>query len=78
MGLSILSGSHMERVPQVVQGLRAAGLEDVPVVVGGIVPDADARALKAAGVAAVYTPKDYDLTGMMSSVVDVIREAGNL
>lgn len=78
VGLSILSGSHMELVPQVVEGLREAGLEDVPVVVGGIVPDADARSLKAAGVAAVYTPKDYDLTGMMSSVVDVIRQANNL
>ncbi|WP_026162691.1 protein meaA [Kribbella catacumbae] len=78
VGLSILSGSHMELVPQVVAGLRAAGLEDVPVVVGGIVPDADARALQAAGVAAVYTPKDYDLTGMMSNVVDVIRRANGL
>jgi (2R)-ethylmalonyl-CoA mutase len=78
VGLSILSGSHMELVPQVVAGLREAGLEDVPVVVGGIVPDADARALLAAGVAAVYTPKDYDLTGMMSNVVDVIRHANKL
>jgi (2R)-ethylmalonyl-CoA mutase len=75
VGLSILSGSHMELVPQVVTGLREAGLEDVPVVVGGIVPDADAKTLLAAGVAAVYTPKDYDLTGMMSNVVDVIRQA---
>ena len=78
VGLSILSGSHMELVPQVVDGLREAGLEDVPVVVGGIVPDADANALRAAGVAAVYTPKDYDLTGMMSDVVDVIRHANKL
>ena len=78
VGLSILSGSHMELVPQVVAGLHEAGLEDVPVVVGGIVPDADARALLAAGVAAVYTPKDYDLTGMMSNVVDVIRQANKL
>lgn len=78
VGLSILSGSHRELVPQVVDGLREAGLEDVPVVVGGIVPDADAKALRAAGVAAVYTPKDYDLTGMMSDVVDVIRHAGKL
>jgi (2R)-ethylmalonyl-CoA mutase len=78
VGLSILSGSHMELVPQVVAGLREAGLEDVPVVVGGIVPDADARALLGSGVAAVYTPKDYDLTGMMSNVVDVIREANHL
>ncbi len=78
VGLSILSGSHMELVPQVVAGLREAGLDDVPVVVGGIVPDADARALREAGVAAVYTPKDYDLTGMMSDVVDVIRRANDL
>jgi len=78
VGLSILSGSHMELVPQVVDGLRAAGLDDVPVVVGGIVPDADARALREAGVAAVYTPKDYDLTGMMSDMVDVIRRANGL
>jgi (2R)-ethylmalonyl-CoA mutase len=78
VGLSILSGSHMELVPQVVEGLREAGLYDVPVVVGGIVPDGDARALRSAGVAAVYTPKDYDLTGMMSDVVDVIRRANKL
>lgn len=78
VGLSILSGSHMELVPQVVAGLRSAGLEDVPVVVGGIVPDADAKCLLAAGVSAVYTPKDYDLTGMMSNVVDVIRDANRL
>ncbi|WP_344234330.1 methylmalonyl-CoA mutase family protein [Kribbella hippodromi] len=78
VGLSILSGSHMELVPQVVDGLRTAGLEDVPVVVGGIVPEGDAKALLAAGVAAVYTPKDYDLTGMMSDVVDVIRAANRL
>ena len=78
VGLSILSGSHMVLVPQVVDGLREAGLEDVPVVVGGIVPDADAKALRAAGVAAVYTPKDYDLTGMMSDVVDVIRHANKV
>jgi (2R)-ethylmalonyl-CoA mutase len=78
VGLSILSGSHMELVPQVVDGLRAAGLEDVPVVVGGIVPDNDARSLIASGVAAVYTPKDYDLTSMMSNVVDVIRQSHNL
>jgi (2R)-ethylmalonyl-CoA mutase len=78
VGLSILSGSHMELVPQVVAGLREAGLEDVPVVVGGIVPDGDARSLLSAGVAAIYTPKDYDLTGMMSDVVDVIRHANHL
>ena len=57
VGLSILSGSHMELVPEVVQGLADAGLTDVPVVVGGIIPEADAEALRAEGVAAVFTPR---------------------
>lgn len=78
VGLSILSGSHMELVPAVVEGLRAEGLGDVPVIVGGIIPDADARSLREAGVAAVYTPKDYGLTQIMGSIVDVIRRAEGL
>ena len=57
VGLSILSGSHMELVPEVLDGLRAAGAGDVPVVVGGIIPDADARTLRELGVAAVFTPE---------------------
>ena len=75
VGLSILSGSHMELVPAVLDGLRAAGLDDVPVVVGGIIPDSDARALQELGVAAVYTPKDFGLTEIMGGIVDVIRKA---
>ncbi len=78
VGLSILSGSHMELVPDVVDGLREAGLDDVPVVVGGIIPDADADTLKAAGVAAVFTPKDYDATAIMQGVVETIRAAHGL
>jgi (2R)-ethylmalonyl-CoA mutase len=78
VGLSILSGSHASLVPAVVEGLRAAGLEDVPVVVGGIIPDDDAVALKAAGVAAVFTPKDYDATLVMGHVLDEIRSANGL
>ena len=78
VGISILSGSHMELVPTVLDGLRAAGLDDVPVVVGGIIPDADARALKERGVAAVYTPKDFGLTEIMGGIVDVIRKAHSL
>jgi (2R)-ethylmalonyl-CoA mutase len=78
VGLSILSGSHMELVPSVLDGLRAAGLDDVPVVVGGIIPSADARALLDLGVAAVYTPKDFGLTGIMGGIVDVIRRAHGL
>ncbi len=75
VGLSVLSGSHMEVVPAVVEGLRAAGAGDVPVIVGGIIPPYDAAVLRARGVAAVFTPKDYKLTEMMDEIVTVIRRA---
>src|SRR4029079_7189990 len=61
VGLSILYGSHVPLVTDVVARMREAGLDDVPVIVGGIIPPDDASALKAAGVAAVYTPKDFEL-----------------
>ena len=75
IGLSILSGSHMEAVPAVLRGLRAAGVSDVPVVVGGIIPDGDAALLREQGVAAVFTPKDYELTDVLRAVVEVVRTA---
>jgi ethylmalonyl-CoA mutase len=75
VGLSVLSGSHLEVVPAVVDGLRAAGAGDVPVVVGGIIPPEDARALREKGVAAVFTPKDYKLTEMMDEIVTLVRDA---
>ncbi len=78
VGLSILSGSHMEAVPAVLRGLRDAGATDVPVVVGGIIPESDAVALRAQGVAAVYTPKDFELTQIVRSIVDVVRAAHGL
>jgi (2R)-ethylmalonyl-CoA mutase len=78
VGLSILSGSHMELVPSVLDGLREAGLDDVPVIVGGIIPDSDAARLREAGVAAVYTPKDFGLTEIMDGIVDQIRAANHL
>jgi (2R)-ethylmalonyl-CoA mutase len=78
VGLSILSGSHMELVPSVLDGLREAGLEDLPVIVGGIIPESDGRQLVEMGVAAVYTPKDFGLTGIMGGIVDVIRRANGL
>ena len=78
VGLSILSGSHLQVVPQVLDGLRAAGLDDVPVILGGIIPDQDARTLTQAGIAAVFTPKDYDLTAVMTRVLAVIRESKDL
>lgn len=78
VGLSILSGSHMELVPSVLEGLRAAGLDDVPVILGGIIPDRDAKVLRESGVAAVYTPKDFGLTQIMGGIVEVIRAANGL
>ncbi|HEY8626156.1 MAG TPA: protein meaA [Solirubrobacteraceae bacterium] len=74
IGLSILSGSHAELIPSVLAALRAAGVEDVPVVVGGIIPKRDADALREAGVAAVYTPKDWDLNRMMRDIVALVGE----
>lgn len=78
VGLSILSGSHMELVPQVQQGLLDAGLDDVPLIVGGIIPDSDARRLEADGIAAVFTPKDFGMTEIMGRIVDEIRKAHDL
>jgi (2R)-ethylmalonyl-CoA mutase len=74
VGLSILSGSHLELVPAIVKGLREAGAKGLPVVVGGIIPDADAKRLVEAGVARVYTPKDFELNAIMRDLVAVIRE----
>jgi (2R)-ethylmalonyl-CoA mutase len=78
VGLSILSGSHMELIPEVLRGMREAGIEDVPVVVGGIVPDGDARRLREMGVAAVFTPKDYGITEIMRAMVGIVRTANGL
>src|SRR5205085_12652316 len=72
VGLSILSGSHVALVGDVVARLRAAGLANLPVVVGGIIPPADAAALAEVGVARVYTPKDYDLNAIMADIVEVV------
>ena len=78
VGLSILSGSHLEVVPAVVDGLRAAGAGDIPVIVGGIIPPDDAAKLRERGVARVFTPKDYELTEIMDEIVTVIREVHSL
>src|SRR5205085_1525799 len=74
IGLSILSGSHRELIPAVLNALRDAGIEDVPVVVGGIIPEADAAWLRESGVAAIYTPKDWDLNRMMRDIVGLVAE----
>ncbi len=78
VGISILSGSHMELVPEVLDRLRAAGADDVPVVVGGIIPESDAARLRELGVAAVFTPKDFGLNEIMGRFVDVIRASRGL
>ncbi len=71
VGLSILSGSHLQLVPETVRLLRDAGV-DAPVVAGGIIPEDDRDVLLAAGVAAVYTPKDFDLTKIMGEILDLV------
>jgi (2R)-ethylmalonyl-CoA mutase len=75
VGLSILSGSHGVLVVDVLDELREAGCGEVPVIVGGIIPEDDARKLRSAGVRRVYTPKDFDLTRIMGEIVDVVAEA---
>jgi (2R)-ethylmalonyl-CoA mutase len=75
VGLSILSGSHLPLVQDVIARMKEAGIDDVPVVVGGIIPKEDAHALKSAGVAAVYTPKDFELNRIMSDLVHIVESA---
>jgi len=73
VGLSILSGSHLDLVPETVRLLREQGME-IPVVVGGIIPATDAERLREAGVDGVYTPKDFDVNRIMSEIVELVRE----
>jgi ethylmalonyl-CoA mutase len=75
IGLSILSGSHRELIPAVIEALREAGV-DAPVVVGGIIPEQDVEPLEQAGVAAVYTPKDFNVTTIMRDIVGLVAERG--
>jgi len=74
VGLSILSGSHVPLVRDVMERMRKEGLDDVPVIVGGIIPPEDAKALKAFGVAAVYTPKDFQLNDIMADIVQLVDQ----
>ncbi|MGI5244899.1 protein meaA [Dactylosporangium sp. CA-139066] len=78
VGLSVLSGSHLAAVASVLRGLRAEGLGDLPVVVGGIIPPDDAAALRESGVARVFTPKDFAITDVVDELVTVVREAHRL
>ena len=72
VGLSILSGSHLPLVRDVMERMRAAGLGNIPVIVGGIIPDEDAAQLRAMGVARVYTPKDFELNRIMMDLVSLV------
>ena len=76
VGLSILSGSHRELIPAVIEALRSNGV-NAPVVVGGIIPEQDVAMLKSAGVAAVYTPKDFDITRIMRDIVELLDANGS-
>ena len=73
VGLSILSGSHLELVPRVVELIRAEGA-DIPVIVGGIIPAAHVEKLTAAGVERVYTPKDFEINRIMGEIADLVAE----
>jgi (2R)-ethylmalonyl-CoA mutase len=75
VGLSILSGGHASLVAEVMQRMRAGGLGDVPVVVGGIIPPEDAEDLRHLGVAAVFTPKDFRLNAIMRDIVGLVDKA---
>jgi ethylmalonyl-CoA mutase len=77
IGLSILSGSHMELVPDVLARLKQAGIVNVPVIVGGIIPDSDAKRLVELGVSRVYTPKDFELNTIMNDLADLAERAAS-
>ena len=72
VGLSILSGSHLPLIAEVLAQMRSAGLVNIPLIVGGIIPEDDAAALRASGVAAVYTPKDFELNRIMLDIVGLV------
>jgi (2R)-ethylmalonyl-CoA mutase len=77
VGLSVLSGSHLSLIDAVLAGLRGEGGADIPVVAGGIIPPTDAEALKAKGVARVFTPKDYDLNAIVADIADVVGRSAS-
>ncbi|HYB97873.1 MAG TPA: protein meaA [Candidatus Limnocylindrales bacterium] len=74
IGLSILSGSHMSLVPETLSQLAKAGMGDVPLIIGGIIPEDDARELRKSGVAGVYTPKNFELTRIMSDILEILEQ----
>jgi ethylmalonyl-CoA mutase len=75
VGLSILSGAHLELVRDVMQHMKKQGLSRIPVIAGGIIPDSDAEELRRSGVRAVYTPKDFQIGRILLDIADFVREA---
>jgi (2R)-ethylmalonyl-CoA mutase len=73
VGVSILSGSHVPLMRDVMERMRTEGIDDVPVVVGGIIPPEDAKLLRTLGVAAVYTPKDFEMNTIMGDIVSLVE-----
>ena len=78
IGLSILSGSHLDLIPEMVKNMKKRGLADIPLVVGGIIPEADMKKMYHAGVKKIYTPKDFNLNEIMSGIVDVVAQANHI
>jgi (2R)-ethylmalonyl-CoA mutase len=78
VGLSVLSGSHLELGQALMEQVEAAGIGETPVVIGGIIPPEDAKVLETLGIARVYTPKDRDLNGIMGDIIDLVRRANGL
>lgn len=78
IGLSVLSGSHLELVEDIQKEMATLGMNDIPIVLGGIIPDDDAATLRASGVKAIFTPKDVDMNAIMGTMVDVIRQSNGL
>ena len=78
IGLSVLSGSHLELVQEIIQELKKIGASGIPLVIGGIIPEEDAKILQAQGLKAVFTPKDVDMNTIMNSMVTIIRDANGL
>jgi len=78
IGLSILSGSHLKLVPEVIRGLEERGLKSLPVVLGGIIPEIDLTKLPHASIQRVFAPRDYDLNRIMNEIVDIVATANGI
>ena len=78
VGLSILSGSHTNLIPEVMRKMEERGIGNIPVILGGIIPQNDIPGMYSAGIKKVYTPRDFDLNKIMMEITDVVAEANNI